>query len=122
MGVEMKVRKNYFVKMLKYTKNVYNIEHGFGKMQDGRVNPKYKTSTVLLTVLLGLMLRVKSFNELNYMIKENEFKNLFQKGTGMTLKTLYKINSVEVMTAMIFIASNFMQMFYYPKFPSFLYL
>ena len=95
----MKLRKNYLAKFIKYTKNVYNIEHGFGKMQDGRVNPKYKTSTVLLTVLLGLMLRVKSFNELNYMIKENEFKYLFKKRTSIpridTIRDTMKVTDVK---------------------------
>ena len=51
----MEFRKNYLAKFVKYTKNVFDIEYEFGKMQSGRVSPKYKTSTVLLTVLLGLM-------------------------------------------------------------------
>jgi hypothetical protein len=44
----VKMRKNYFVKLIKYMKNVYNIEHGINKLTDGRVNPKYKTSQVCL--------------------------------------------------------------------------
>ena len=95
----MKMRKNYLAKFVNYTKNVFDVEHGFGKMKDGRVNPKYKTSTVLLVVLLGLTLRVKSFNELNYMIKENEFKYLFQKGTDIpridTIRDTMKVANVK---------------------------
>ena len=34
------MRKNYFVKLINYMKNVYKIEDGIGKLKDGRVNPK----------------------------------------------------------------------------------
>ena len=65
-------------------KNVYHIEHGINKLRDGRVNPKYKTSQVILPVLLGFLLRIQSLNELKYLLKENEFKNIFLKGTKAT--------------------------------------
>jgi len=71
------MRKNYFVKLIKYMKNVYNIEHGINKLTDSRVNPKYKTSQVVFPLLLGFMLRIQSLNELKFMQKENEFKNIF---------------------------------------------
>jgi len=95
----MKFRKNYLAKFVKYAKKVFNVEHGFGKMKDERVNPKFKTSTVLLVVLIGLSLRVKSLNELNYMIDENEFKNLFQKRAGFpridTIRDTIKVTDVK---------------------------
>ena len=71
------MRKNYFVKLINYMKNVYNIEHGINKLTDARVNPKYKTSQVVFPLLLGFMLRIQSLNELKFMQKENEFKNIF---------------------------------------------
>ena len=77
------MRKNYFVKLIKYIKNVYNIELEIRKLVDGRVNPSYKTGQVMLPVLFGFLLRIKSMNELNCMLKENEFKKLFQKGTKL---------------------------------------
>ena len=52
-------------------KNVYHIENGLNKLSDGRVNPTYNTAQVITLVLLGFLLRVKSFNELNLMIKNN---------------------------------------------------
>ena len=64
--------KNYFVKLIKYIKNVYNIEHGINKLTDGRVNPKYKTSQVVFPLLLGFILRIQSLNE---------FKNIFSNRT-----------------------------------------
>jgi len=75
------MRKNYFVKLIKYMKNVYNIEHGINKLTDARVNPKYKTSQVVFPLLLGFMLRIQSLNELKFMLQENEFKNIFSNRT-----------------------------------------
>jgi phage head maturation protease len=36
-------------------------------------------------VLLGFSLRIKSFNELNLMIKNNEFRTLFRHDTQLPL-------------------------------------
>ena len=64
-------------------KTVYNIENGLNKLSDVRVNPIYKTAQVITLVLLGFLLRIKSFNELNLMIKNNEFSKLFPRGTKL---------------------------------------
>ena len=66
-------------------KNVYDIENGLNKLSDGRVNPTYDTAKIVTLLLLGFLLRVKSFNELNLMIKNNEFKELFRRGTQLPL-------------------------------------
>ncbi len=50
------MRNNYFSKLLKYMKNVYHIEHGISKLSDGRKNPKYKTSQVIIPLLLVRLL------------------------------------------------------------------
>ena len=71
------MRKNYFAKLINYMKNVYHIDKGISKLKDGRVNPKYKTGQVILPLLLGFMLRIESMNELKFMLKENEFINVF---------------------------------------------
>ncbi len=62
-------------------RNVYHIEHGINKLTDGRINPKYKTAQVILPVFLGFLLRIQSLNELKFLLKENEFKNIFFKNT-----------------------------------------
>ncbi|WP_199241844.1 hypothetical protein [Desulfosporosinus sp. Sb-LF] len=41
-------------------KNVYQIDRGLSKLSDGRVNPTYGTGQVILPVLLGFLLRIKS--------------------------------------------------------------
>ena len=54
-------------------------------MSDRRVNPSYKTGDVILPVLLGFFLRIKSFNELNYMLRDNEFSKLIPRGKRLPL-------------------------------------
>ena len=78
------MRRNYFIKLIKYIKNVYHIENKINKLKDGRVNPSYKTANVMLPVLFGFLLRIQSLNELNCMLKEKEFKNLFPGGTVLS--------------------------------------
>jgi hypothetical protein len=77
------MRNNYFRKLVKYMKDVYHLERGLNKLSDGRVNPTYGTGQVILPVLFGFLLRIKSFNELNLMIKNHEFSKLFPRGTKL---------------------------------------
>ena len=79
------LRKNYLAKLVKYMKNVYHIEKGLSQLTDVRINPTYDTAQVVTLVLLGFLLRINSFNELNIMIKNNEFNKLFSKGTRLPL-------------------------------------
>ncbi|WP_243450473.1 transposase [Desulfosporosinus sp. Sb-LF] len=64
-------------------KNVYHVDRCLNKLSDGRVNPTYSTGQVILPVLFGFLLRVQSFNELNFMIKNHEFSKLFPRGTKL---------------------------------------
>jgi len=64
-------------------KNVCHVDRGLNKLSDGRVNPTYSTGQVILPVLFGLLLRIKSFNELSLMIKNREFSQLFPRGTKL---------------------------------------
>ena len=80
-------------------KNVYNIENGLNKLIDRRINPKYDTTQVVTLVLLGFLLRIKSFNELNLMIKNNEFSKLFSRCTRLplvdTIRDTLKVIDIE---------------------------
>lgn len=49
------------------------------------MNPTYETAKVVTLVLLGFLFRIKSSNELNFMIKNNEFRKLFPLGTKLPL-------------------------------------
>jgi len=77
------MRKNYFVKLVIYMKNVYHLDRGLNKLSDGRTNPTYSTNQVIQPVLFGFLMRVKSFNELSLMIKNHEFRQLFPRGTKL---------------------------------------
>ena len=77
------MRKNYFAKLVNYMKNVYHVDHGLNKLSDGRVNPTFSTGQVILPVLFGFLLRIKSFNELNFMIKSHEFSKLVPRRTKL---------------------------------------
>jgi len=79
------MRRNYFKKLMNYIKNVYCIDRSLCKMKDSRINPTYRSGQVILTVLFGFLLRIKSFNELNCMLKENEFARLFPTGTKLPM-------------------------------------
>jgi len=89
------MRKNYFIKLINYTKNVYNIDRGINKLTDGRVNPTYNTGQVILPLFFGFLLRIKSMNVLNCMLKENEFKNILRKSAKVpqldTMRDVVKI-------------------------------
>ena len=74
------MRKNYFVKLVRYMKNVYHLDRGLNKLSDGRVNPTYSTNQVIQPAFFGFLLRMKSFNELSLMIKNHEFRQLFPRG------------------------------------------
>lgn len=52
-------------------------------MRDGRVKPTYKANQVILVTLIGFLLRVTSFNELNRYIKAEEFNNIFPSGNRL---------------------------------------
>jgi hypothetical protein len=77
------MRSNYFCKLMKYMKNVYNIERHINKLSDGRKSQKYKTAQVIAPLLLGFMLRIKSMNELKLILYDNEFKNVFSRRTEL---------------------------------------
>ncbi len=171
------MKKNYFEKIVKYAKKVFNIERSLRQLSDGRKNPKHKTNEVVLIVLIGFLLRTRSFNNLNNMIKDDDFKNILPRGTklpkvdmplsfvkflmkkpdgkrsqimiittklNMELVTLFKIirsrqdiensifhnlktecglehcfvhggNAIEAVLCLMFIASNFVQLFYHRR-------
>lgn len=79
-------------------KNVYNIDRLFNKLEDTRVNPKYKTGQALMPLLLGLLLRISSMNELKFMLKEKELISAFPRGTKLaqvdTIRDTLKVISI----------------------------
>lgn len=71
----MNLRENYFIKLVKYAKKVYHLDRQIEHITDNRINPSYKTSNIISLVLIGFLLRIQSFNQLNLMIKSGEFSS-----------------------------------------------
>jgi hypothetical protein len=84
---------------MKYINNVYNIDQQTKKLTDSRVNPSYKTEQIILPLLIGFLLRIRSLNELNYLLKENEFECLFPRGEKLssidTIRDTLKVIDLE---------------------------
>lgn len=99
------MRKNYFAKLLNYTKNVFKIEKSLSKLKDGRKNPTYKTAHVVLPVLIGFVIRIRSFNTLNNMMRENEFVNLLPRGMKLpkidAIRDALKVVEIEGLRGML---------------------
>ncbi len=53
----MNSRDNYYVKLIKYINNVYNIDNKIERVTDNRVNPKYKTPQIISLVLMGYFIK-----------------------------------------------------------------
>ena len=74
------MRQNYFVKLVRYMKNVYHVDRGLNKLSDGRVNSTCSTG---FACAFWFFAQDKELNELNFMIKNNEFSKLFPRGTKL---------------------------------------
>ncbi len=61
--------KNYLKKVIRYARKVYCIKEGIKALRDERKNPSYTTGEIILSILLGFVLRIQSSNELKYKIK-----------------------------------------------------
>ena len=55
------------------------VEH----LTDNRLNPTYKTSQIISLVLIGFLLRIQSFNQLNFMVKAGEFNSMYSREDKM---------------------------------------
>jgi hypothetical protein len=84
---------------MKYINNVYNIDQQTKKLTDSRVNPSYKNEQIILPLLIGFLLRIRSLNELNYLLKENEYECLFPRGEKLssidTIRDTLKVIDLE---------------------------
>lgn len=74
------MKNSYIGKLIKYMKNIYKIDYGLRSLTDCRINPIYQTGQVLSLTLFDFLLRVRSINELNNLIKDNEFQKLYRRG------------------------------------------
>ncbi len=60
-----------------YMKNVYHIDRQIEQITDSSLKPTYKTPQIISLVLMGFLLRMHSFNQLNFLIKAGEFNEIY---------------------------------------------
>ncbi|MDF2505716.1 hypothetical protein [Clostridium sp.] len=73
--------KNYLKQILTYINKVYDIGKKINTLENKKVKSLVKISTISFIVLLGFMLKIRSFNKLKHWIKRNKFKKVLPKKT-----------------------------------------
>ena len=66
----------YLRNLLHYLSNVYDLGGEIKKLRDNRTNPKITTSAIAFTLLIGFMLKIRSFNQLDDWLEHNDFKRI----------------------------------------------
>lgn len=61
-------------------------------LEDGRKNPTYQTNKEILPVLFAFILRIRSFNKFNNMIKNKDFKRF--QGRHVNYHSLVALSTV----------------------------
>ena len=65
--------------LLHYLYSVYDLGTKIKKLKDKRSNPKIATAAIAFSVILGFMLKIRSFNQLDDYLEYNDFKGLVPK-------------------------------------------
>ena len=71
--------KGYLKSLLHYLYSVYDLETKIKKLKDKRSNPKITTAAIAFSVILGFMLKIRSFNQLDDYLEYYDFKGLVPK-------------------------------------------
>ncbi len=70
------MNKGYLRSLLKYLSRVYNISEKIKTLKDKRNKPKIPTSAIGFAVLIGFMLKMRSFNQLDDWLEHNDFRRI----------------------------------------------
>lgn len=65
--------------LLKYISRVQNIGDKIKKIRDNRNNPQIATNSIALVLLIGFMLKMRSFNKLDNWLEHNDFRRIVPK-------------------------------------------
>jgi len=68
--------KGYLRSLIQYLSSVYDIGRKIKKLRDNRTNPKITTSSIAFTLLIGFMLKIRSFNQLDDWLEHNDFRRI----------------------------------------------
>lgn len=70
------MNNGYLRNLLHYLSSVYDIGGKIKKLRDNRSNPKITTSAIAFTLLIGFMLKIRSFNQLDDWLEHNDFRRI----------------------------------------------
>jgi len=70
------LNNGYLRNLLHYLSSVYDIGGKIKKLRDNRSNPKITTSAIAFTLLIGFMLKIRSFNQLDDWLEHNDFRRI----------------------------------------------
>ena len=65
--------------MLHYLYSVYDLGTKIKRLKDQRSNPKITTAAIAFSVILGFMLKIRSFNQLDDYLEYDDFRGLVPK-------------------------------------------
>jgi len=68
--------KGYLRSLLQYLSSVYDLGGKIKKLRDKRTSPKITTSSIAFTLLIGFMLKIRSFNQLDDWLEHNDFRRI----------------------------------------------
>jgi len=70
------LNKGYLKTLFKYISSVYDIGSKIKSLKDKRNNPKILTSTISFILIMGFMLKIRSFNQLDDWLENKDFKKI----------------------------------------------
>jgi len=71
----MKMSKSYLITLLNYISNVYELGEKIKALSNTRANSKISTSAIAMVVLIGFMLKIRSFNQLDDWLENGDLNN-----------------------------------------------
>ena len=71
--------KSYLITLLNYVSNVYGLGEKIKALKDARSNTKISTPAIAMVVLIGFMLKIRSFNQLDDWLENGDLNNLVPK-------------------------------------------
>jgi len=73
------MNKGYLKTLLKYISNVYNLSEKINTLKDNRKNSRISTKAISFALLIGFMVKIRSFNQLDDYLEHNDFRKLVPK-------------------------------------------
>lgn len=71
--------KKYLKALLKYVSNVYDLGKKINSLKDKRKNTRISTKAVAISLIIGFMLSIRSFNKLDDYLENKDFRKIIPK-------------------------------------------